>query len=221
MSNYNIINLTKFRELIQLLPETHDFTGEYGTFTFNQDKAILRTINRSHTVYIKITIDPAYFQQYEISKPNTIIVDQKQLSENNINVDFNKPDWKKYSQSYYWCGMHNLDNELDKARYLTIPLKVFVDCFKDDYHFEHVLVKCFGYESVFACGLLESCLCNMPLKTIDLGLMGHDNHLCFRYGYGFMMVEGLVASKLVGHDDVERLLNVNEEIHIDFMEKYK
>lgn len=213
----NIINLTKFRELIQLLPKTSDFTGEYGTFTFNQDKAILRTINRSHTVYIKITIDPAYFQQYEISKPNTIMVDP-----NHYFIDFNKTgDWKEYSQSYYWCGMHRLDNELDKARYLTIPLKVFADCFKDDYHFEHVLVKCFGYESVFTCGLLESCLCNMPLKTIDLGLSDNDYHLFVRYGYGFMMVECLVASKLVGHDDVEGLLNVNEEIYIDFMEKYK
>jgi hypothetical protein len=221
MSNYNIINLTKFRELIQLLPETHDFNGEYGTFTFNQDKAILRTINRSHTVYIKITIDPAYFQQYEISKPNTIIVDQKQLSENNVHVDFNNPDWKEYSQSYYWCGMHKLDNELDKARYLTIPLKVFADCFKDDYHFEHVLVKCFGYESVFTCGLLESCLCNMPLKSIDLGLIDNNYHLFVRYGYGFMMVECLVASKLVGHDDVERLLDVNAARHVDFMEEYK
>ena len=217
MSNYNIINLTKFRELIQLLPETHDFNVEYGTFTFNQDKAILRTINRSHTVYIKITIDPAYFQQYEISKPNTILVDP-----NHYFIDFNKTgDWKEYSQSYYWCGFHRLDDEMSNVSYKTIPIKTFVDTFKDDYHFEHVLVKCFGYESVFTCGLLESCLCNMPLKTIDLGLIDNNYHLFVRYGYGFMMVEGLVAAKLVGHDDVERLLDVNAARHVDFMEAYK
>lgn len=221
MSNYNIINLTKFRELIQILPETHDFNGEYGTFTFNQDKAILRTINRSHTVYLKITIDPAYFQQYEISKPNTIIVDQKQLSENNVPVDFNKPDWKEYSQSYYWCGFHRLDDEMSKASFISIPVETFRDCFKDDYHFESVLIKCFGYESVFTCGLLDCVLCNLPVKVIELGLTGTDYHLFFRYGHGFIQVEGLVAAKLIAHDDVERLLDVNAARHVDFMEEYK
>ena len=36
-----------------------------------------------------------------------------------------------------------------------------------------------------------------------------------------MMVEGLVATKLVGHDDVERLLDVNNARSVDFMEEYK
>lgn len=202
-SEYNIINTTQFKKIINSLPVGFDVYS----FEFNEKQAILRTMNRSHTVYLKLIINPLFFKQYEIAYPNKIVLD---ILENNI--DFNqKPS--KYSNNTFE-GHGRCDKELTDRKCTIIEMDELIKpirAYNDTY--ANVLIKQGGYEAIFDLDIIKQAifLSRYP-EYMLIGLDYEDGNICIKYPLSELIkVEALVASKLIPHtfDNFNVKINAN------------
>lgn len=203
---YNIINNTQFKKIINSLPTGFDVYS----FEFNEKQAILRTINRSHTVYLKLIINPLFFKQYEIAYPNKIVLDYLEILENNI--DFNQKPSECYNNTFE--GHDRLDKELNdrectiiKMDELRKPIRAYNDAYAN------VLIKQGDYEAIFDLDIIkQAILLSRYPEYMLIGLDYEDSSICIKYPLSELInVEALVASKHIPHtpDNFEVKINAN------------
>ena len=203
---YNIINKTQFKGLIKLLPKDFDVYE----FDFDKEYCILRTMNRRHTVYLNIEINPALFNVYEIAYPNKVILHQLEIKQNNFNFN-NHPT--KYAEEVFE-QYKSLDESFKGRKYcltriseITQPVKAYKDTFAT------MLIQNNGFEAIFDMDLIAKALLPYPRTDhILIGLECEDSNVCITYQHSeHIKVNAIVAPKLIPHtlDNFKVKINAN------------
>ena len=195
---YNLINNTQFKGLIKLLPKDFDVYE----FDFDKEYCILRTMNRSHTVYLNIEINPALFNVYEIAYPNKVLLHQLELKENNFN--FNDCP-TEYAEEVF--EKHKSLDESFKGRNYCLTriseITQLVKAYKGT--FAAMLIQNNGFEAMFDMELLGKALLPYPRTDhILIGLECEDSNVCIIYQHSeHIKVNAMVAPKLIPHKNYE------------------
>ena len=195
---YNQINKTQFKGLRKLLPKDFDVYE----FDFDKKYCILRTINRSHTVYLNIEISPVLFNVYQIAYPNKVVLHQLEIKQNNFNFNDHPT---KYSEGVF--EQHkSLDESFKGRKYCLTRINEITKALKAYEHtFATMLIQNNGFEAMFDMDLIRKAILPYPRTDhILIGLECEDSNVCIIYQHSeHIKVNAMVAPKFIPHKNYD------------------